>query len=69
MSSRKAKDMKRKSKLALSARKQEVDLKLRRPFLTGLMLAVGFGLGSALLGLLTIATPIIYMYVQGLMAQ
>lgn len=46
---------------------KSLDVKLKRPFLTGLMLALGFGLGSALLGLLTIAAPIVYMYVQGLL--
>ena len=65
MSSRKASVMKRKSNTKLLASKKEIDVKLKRPFLTGLMLAIGFGLGSAILGLLTIAAPIVYMMIQG----
>ncbi len=60
MRSRKEKDMKRKNEV--------LAIQLKRPFLTGLMLALGFGLGSALLGLLTIAAPMIYMYIQTTMS-
>jgi hypothetical protein len=72
MSLRKEKDMKKKrNKLTQSAKKQEVDLKLKRPFLTGMMVAIGLGIGGAVVSLLTLATtmliPIAYMYIKGLM--
>lgn len=69
MSSRKVSVMKRKSKVVLGTRKQEVDVKLKRPFLTGLMLTIGFGLGSAILGLLVTGAPIVYTVIMGYLAQ
>lgn len=61
MSSRKVKGTKRESKV--------LAVQLKRPFLTGLLIALGVSIGSALVGLATIAAPIAYLYIQGLLAQ
>lgn len=69
MLSKKGKDMKKRSNTKTSAKKQDVDLKLKNPLLTGLFVAVGFEIGSALIALILIAAPFAYDYVQTLLSQ